>query len=549
MRIRGPLRSFARGARFSLAAALFIALASCGREPVGLGANGGAVAIKVPLAFQQGGDDDPVIRATFELYASNPSAANPADRKRLIRTYTYTRTPGTNQWSPSGVVDDPNGDAAFTLEFPLIENTTYVMEGGAFGSGGTLLYDIGDVTFTDKQATGGKVTVTTSATYVGPGATAVRIAVTPTTARLKPGETATFTATAFDASNNAVTGGRIRWRSNSPNIAAFANENVGTITAGQQAGTATITAQMDETGVSGTASVTVELTPTSMVLVTGSGQTAQAGTQLPNSIRVRVMSNTAPVPGVTVTFTPRAGSGSVTATTAVTNATGEAETRWTLGSTAGTQNLDISASGVTTVSVSATATAPPRSIAILSVNPNSILTTGSATMVVEVRSSGNPFAGEVVTFASSAGGSFSPPTVTTGSNGQASSVFTSSTPGNYSVTASIAGGIATPATTITVSSATAVARLVKVSGDAQTASQGQPFPQPIVVRAENAAGQPLSGVVLEYQTQSGFGSLATGSSGTISVQYNAPFQSGNGQLIVRVQSNPSISVTFTYTVP
>jgi hypothetical protein len=540
MSIRGPLRSIARGVL--VATALVLAAASCGREPTAA-ANVGVAKVNLELALQTSGGDE-VSQVVLTIYALNPAGS--AQRRREVKVHRFGL-------DASGAIVggvETDDQITFVLDFPLIDGATYEVEGGAFSATGAELFHVNTVSFIGKPATSGSqgATVSTTVVYVGPGANAVRISVTPTTARLKPGETANFTATAFDASNNVVTGGRIRWNSSNPNIVTFPNQLVGAAQGGQQAGTATITASMEETGVSGTASVTLELTPTSIQVIGGGGQTATAGTQLPNSIRVRVMSNTAPVPGVTVTFAARSGSGSVTPASAVTNGTGEAETRWTLGGTAGTQTIDVATAGLSAVSVSATATAPPRTISIISTTPTSITTTQSSSMLVEVRSNGNPVAGEVVTFTSSAGGSFSPTTVTTNSSGQATSVFTAANPGNYQVSASISGGVSTPTTTITVTQSTTVATLIIIQGNGQTVRQNSEM-DPMIVQAKNAAGVAVQGVVIQWMSGTTvLTEVATDENGLVAVRFSSGSTTGTGSIVARVKTNTSISVTFSFTV-
>jgi hypothetical protein len=91
-----------------------------------------------------------------------------------------------------------------------------------------------------------------------------------------------------------------------------------------------------------------------ITLVGGSGQTAPASTALADSVRVRVTDVFGfPIVGATVNFTVAAGGGSVSPTSATTNATGDATTRWTLGA-AGTQQLTAGVTGLNPIPVSAT---------------------------------------------------------------------------------------------------------------------------------------------------------------------------------------------------
>ena len=98
------------------------------------------------------------------------------------------------------------------------------------------------------------------------------------------------------------------------------------------------------------------LLPTQIILVQGNNQTAKTGTALTNSVIVRVVgSANVPMQGVTVGFQVVAGGGGMNPATVVTNALGEATTKWTMGA-AGTQSAYVSSGSLPTVSVSATAT-------------------------------------------------------------------------------------------------------------------------------------------------------------------------------------------------
>jgi hypothetical protein len=76
--------------------------------------------------------------------------------------------------------------------------------------------------------------------------------------------------------------------------------------------------------------------PTAIVSVSGEGQTAIAGADLASPIIVKVTSSTgAVVPNAVVTFSVTSGGGAVASATATTDASGLAQTRWTLGTTTG----------------------------------------------------------------------------------------------------------------------------------------------------------------------------------------------------------------------
>lgn len=99
--------------------------------------------------------------------------------------------------------------------------------------------------------------------------------------------------------------------------------------------------------------------PAKLVVAGGNGQTAYAGSKLPDAITVGLADrygNFASSSGVSITFTTTDG-GSVSPASGVTDAAGFCSTSWTLGSGTGTQTLT-AASTYGSVSITATATTP-----------------------------------------------------------------------------------------------------------------------------------------------------------------------------------------------
>ena len=88
--------------------------------------------------------------------------------------------------------------------------------------------------------------------------------------------------------------------------------------------------------------------PDALVILTGNNQSGSPGSPLPDSLRVRLTDKFGnPVSGVTINWSPIAGSGIVSPTSSVTDANGRAATRWTLGSTGGPKNVTASGGGFT----------------------------------------------------------------------------------------------------------------------------------------------------------------------------------------------------------
>ena len=87
--------------------------------------------------------------------------------------------------------------------------------------------------------------------------------------------------------------------------------------------------------------------PTTLVKLSGDNQQGYPGVALENSLIVEVHDdNSLALEGVLVTFTVIAGGGTLSQTTVTTNAIGRAESTLTLGSSAGTNTVEVSAVGI-----------------------------------------------------------------------------------------------------------------------------------------------------------------------------------------------------------
>jgi hypothetical protein len=308
-------------------------------------------------------------------------------------------------------------------------------------------------------------------------------------------------------------------------------------------------AAIEGVNVADTVVVVVDVTPTGLVLVSGGGQTGNAGSQLAQAVVVRLVSGSTPVAGVTVSFAAGSG-GSVSGASAVTDASGQAQTRWTLGPSAGSQTLTVSSAGVPNLSVSATAVVAVRNVSFVSLTPSALSPGGSSSVVVQVRDgSGNVVVGEPVTFSSSSGGVFSPTTGATNASGQASASFSAANAGTYTLTATVTGASAQTSIIVAANNSTTASQLVKISGDGQTVRIGQAFGAPIVVEARNGAGAPVAGAFVDFGTSAGTARAVTGSDGRASILYTVSPQAspGTGTIQVTLFPNSAVAVVFTYT--
>ena len=139
-------------------------------------------------------------------------------------------------------------------------------------------------------------------------------------------------------------------------------------------------------------------------LVAGDAQIAETGTEVPTTPSVRIIDqNGNGVAGVTVNFTPAAGSGTVTTPSATTGADGVASVGWTLATTSGAQSLSVAAPGVKTpLTFTATALAgAPAGIMKISGDDQTAVAgsqLGAPLVVKVVDRFGNPVSGLIVFF-------------------------------------------------------------------------------------------------------------------------------------------------------
>jgi len=115
-----------------------------------------------------------------------------------------------------------------------------------------------------------------------------------------------------------------------------------------------------------------QLTPSSLTLLSGSGQTDTIGAHLTDPLVVRVLtSDNRGVPGVTVRFTA-SGNGSVTPDLATTDATGAASAHWTLRTLSGPDTVIATVAALTGQRAVFTATVSTGRLAILSITPDTV---------------------------------------------------------------------------------------------------------------------------------------------------------------------------------
>jgi Bacterial Ig-like domain (group 3)/Bacterial Ig domain len=353
----------------------------------------------------------------------------------------------------------------------------------------------------------------------------------------------------------------------------------------------TQTAQAAATGLAGSP-VTFTHTagpanPTSLVYVSGDGQSAPAGFQLPDSLLVRLVDdNGNGVGGKAVSWViPPGAGGSVAPLNATTNANGYASTRWTLSPSAGPNLLNAVFSGVPSVPFTATGTADAPTNIVLNGGDNQSGAVGSTLPVplsVKVTDGINPVANVTVTWTATGGGSVSAPTSSTNASGIAQVNRTLGlVPGSYGTTAAVDGLSGSP---VTFTSTATVGAPVALAFDVQPTSTGvgQTITPAVEVSVRDAQGllvttstklitltssvnKSLDGVVAVHAiagvatfsglsiNQAGSGFTLTAHASGLGDAVSDPFDIGKAATSTAVvSSNPSINpgdnVTFTATV-
>ena len=218
------------------------------------------------------------------------------------------------------------------------------------------------------------------------------------------------------------------------------------------------------------------------------------------------------VEGVTVTFEVVGGDGAVEEPTTVSNAQGQASPGdWILGPVAGTQSMEASSEGLTTVRFDVTARADvPDSVDVVEM----VATEGQVGdpipgLVVEVRDRfDNPVANtdleaRVVT----GGGQVIPPEPTTDEAGRATLDWVlGPTAGTQRL--ELYADDARHAVLEVEAAAGDPAKLVAVEGQGQIAPASQDVPEPPAVRVTDEFGNPLEGLDVTFQVVEGGGSVA-----------------------------------------
>lgn len=242
-------------------------------------------------------------------------------------------------------------------------------------------------------------------------------------------------------------------------------------------------------------------------VLSGNNQEGPVGAALPLPITVQVSSSHGGgFPNTTVTFAIVSGGGSLSRTTATTDATGQAQVNWSLGPDLGAQQIRVSAGPSASATVSATARVGPAAF----INPtagNSQFAVVNTPVAIAPRivvgdAFGNPISGLAVTFlVADGGGAVVGGSQVTDATGHATLGSWTLGPG-----AGLNRLIVTAGELSTAFIATGTPAIVTPSaGNNQTANQGTLTPIRPAVRALDGNGNPLANVSVIFNVATGGG--------------------------------------------
>lgn len=268
----------------------------------------------------------------------------------------------------------------------------------------------------------------------------------------------------------------------------------------------------------GDVTLPVEGEAAELVLVDGNEQVGPAGTDLASPVVVRVVDvEGRPVPSIEVDFVVESGGGAVEPAAATSGSDGLATATWTLGPGAGSQRLSARTprggdGSLLEVEFTATAVAGSGSVLVGVRGDDQTGPVSSAladSLVVKATDAlGNPVANVEVTWSVSGGGSISPATVVTGTDGLAAAErVLGATSGAQSAQAAVPGYTGSPVSFSHTAQPANPTALVLISGDDQSAPAGFPVAEDLVVRLQDPNGNGIGGRPITWVVPSGSGSV------------------------------------------
>jgi hypothetical protein len=198
--------------------------------------------------------------------------------------------------------------------------------------------------------------------------------------------------------------------------------------------------------------------------------------------------------------------------------------------------------------------AQPAALAIVDGNNQSAQAGAPLAEAVVVRvtdATGRPVAGAQVAFrvTSASGGELSPPSALTDNTGQASAEWAlGPTAGEQTAEARVEAPAVAPVELTAFAAAGVPARLVLVRGDDQTAPVGTPLADSLIVRATDAAGNPVEGVGVTWSSPDGgtlsASAMATAADGRAGIRWTLGPAAGEQTALAAVSGVAGSPVSF-----
>ena len=334
---QSPLR------RLALLGLLFVAaILSCGKDVTGpLSAAG---------RFVRGLSWEPIFPAAFHAAGGAGSGVVQFNRVHVVLHHSD----GTVALDTT--IDFPPDDDSLTvnLTVKLLDNAPpsgepMTLNLGYLNAAGDTVFKGGPVSITaapPPAGGGSNPPIKVPVSYTGPGSSAVSVAISPRSGTVVADAGFSFTAIAKDKNGVTLAGTPIIWNSLDPAIATINSAAAGTGLAQNQRGTARIIAQL-LTGPADTVQLFVLLPASNIVAQSGNGQFGVVGTNLALPLVVKVAATDGVgVAGTTVHFAVATGGGSVGSASAISDASGLAQTTFKLGTGTGAQTVTATAAGL-----------------------------------------------------------------------------------------------------------------------------------------------------------------------------------------------------------
>ena len=351
------------------------------------------------------------------------------------------------------------------------------------------------------------------------------------------GETRTFQATVLDKKGGTLGGVAVSWSSSAPNILEV-NSGTGQVIA-RANGSATLMATAG--GMSATRSMTVAQVPAGLQKSSGDVQTGNAGAELPIDLVVRVTDALGnPVQGATVSFQVTAGGGAASPASQASNGSGNASTRWSLGSSAAAPQTLRATVGTHIQEFTATARAgAPAEVTVVSGSgqTGTVLQSLTEDLVARVTDAfNNPVSGVTLSWtAAEGGGQLSPTSSTTDVDGRATTAWTlGQLVGSQTATATVSG---LPAASITATALAPPVAEVQVSPASSSIAVGGTVQLTAVARS--AGGLEITGVTFNWSsanlaiaTVDGTGKISGSGGGTTTISAEVSGITGTSSVTV-----------------